>query len=360
MIISAVYLIVLVVTVTFGMMAQTNPKTRITRTGAYSTRPDPVFAFAVAATLIAVAGLRYRVGTDYMAYYRTRVTDWQTVWDYLIHFREPGIRLLSKISTMILDDGATLIFICSIIIIGIYSLMIYRYSPMYLVSVLIFLFLGDWTGSFNGIRQYLAAAVVFAGHRYILKRRFVPYLLTVLLAMLFHKSAAVMILPYFLFARKPDATQFVILAAGALIIRFSYEVVIDLIELFKGTIIDWTDAYMVREINPLRIAVGFVPVILFFTSCDRKRMNKTQEFYMNGLLFHAFAMLASMGSAYLGRVGIHTGAMVCIGYGYMFRMIPKDKHRGAIVVGVLLVFLVYWVYSLQTGNLREFRWIFER
>ena len=106
------------------------------------TRPDPVFAFTVAAVLIAVAGLRYRVGTDYMAYYRTRVTDWQTVWDYLIHFREPGIRLLSKISTMILDDGATLIFICSIIIIGIYSLMIYRYSPMYLVSVLIFLFFG--------------------------------------------------------------------------------------------------------------------------------------------------------------------------------------------------------------------------
>ncbi len=360
MIISAVYLMVLVVTVTFGMMAQTNPKTRITRTGAYSTRPDPVFAFAVAATLIAVAGLRYRVGTDYMAYYRTRVTDWHTVWDYLIHFREPGIRLLSKIATMILDDGATLIFICSIIIIGIYSLMIYRYSPMYLVSVLIFLFLGDWTGSFNGIRQYLAAAVVFAGHRYILKRRFVPYLLTVLLAMLFHKSAAVMILPYFLFARKPDATQFIILAAGTLIVRLSYDVVINLIGLFKGTIIDWNDAYMTRDINPLRIAVGFVPVILFFTSCDRKRMNKTQEFYMNGLLFHAFAMLASMGSAYLGRIGIHTGAITCISYGYLFGMIPKEKHRSAIILVVLLVFLVYWFFSLQTGNLRDFRWIFER
>lgn len=360
MIISAVYLMVLVVTVTFGMMAQTNPKTRITRTGAYSTRPDPVFAFVVAATLIAVAGLRYRVGTDYMAYYRTRVTDWHTVWDYLIHFREPGIRLLSKISTMILDDGATLIFICSIIIIGIYSLMIYRYSPMYLVSVLIFLFLGDWTGSFNGIRQYLAAAVVFAGHRYILKRRFVPYLLTVLLAMLFHKSAAVMILPYFIFARKPDTTQFVILAAGALIVRLSYDVVINLIGLFKGTIIDWNDAYMTRDINPLRIAVGFVPVILFFTSCDRKRMNRTQEFYMNGLLFHAFAMLASMGSAYLGRIGIHTGAITCISYGYLFGMIPKEKHRNMIILTVMLVFLVYWFFSLQTGNLRDFRWIFER
>ena len=298
--------------------------------------------------LIVVAGLRFRVGTDYMAYYRTRVTDWKTVWDYLIHFREPGIRLLSKISTMIADDGAVLIFISSVIIIGIYSLMIYRYSPLYLISMLLFVFLGDWTGSFNGIRQYLAAAIVFAGHRYILERKFIPYLLTV------------MILPYFLFARKPDATQFVILAAGAIIIRFSYTIVMNLIELYKGSIINWSDAYMTREINPLRIAVSFIPVVLFFSTCDRKHMSKTQEFYINSLFFHAFAMLASMGSAYFGRIGIYTSAMTCIGYGYMFRMIPQNKHRSTVILVAFLVFLVYWIYSLQSVDLRNFRWIFER
>ena len=67
MIISAVYLVVLVAVLTFGLLAQTNLKTRITRSGTYLTRPDPVLAFAVAAILVAVAGLRYRVGTDYMA-----------------------------------------------------------------------------------------------------------------------------------------------------------------------------------------------------------------------------------------------------------------------------------------------------
>ena len=360
MIISAVYLIVLVVTLLLGFLAQANPKTRITRKGILVTRPDPVFAFVIAAMLIVVAGLRYRVGTDYMAYYRTRVEDWKTVWDYIVHFREPGIRLLSRLSVMIADDGAVLIFVCAVFITGIYCLMIYRYSPMYLVSMLLFLFLGEWTGSFNGIRQYLAAAIVFAGHRYILKRKFVPYLLTVLLATLFHKSAVVMILPYFLFARKPDATQFIILAVGALIVRFSYEIIVDLVELFKGTIIDWTDAYMTRAVNPWRIAVSFVPIVLFFSSCDRKRMNKTQELYINSLFFNAFAMVASMGSAYLGRVGIHIGAMVCIGYGYMFQLIPKDKHRNAVILVVLLVFLAYWIYSLQSGDLRNFRWIFER
>ena len=360
MIISVVYLIVLAVTLVLGFLAQANPKTRITRKGILVTRPDPVFAFVITAMLIIVAGLRYRVGTDYMAYYRTRVEDWKTVWDYIVHFREPGIRLLSRLSVMIADDGAVLIFVCAVFITGIYCLMIYRYSPMYLVSMLLFLFLGEWTGSFNGIRQYLAAAIVFAGHRYILRRKWGPYFLTVLLASLFHKSALVMVLPYFLFSRKPDGTQFVILAVGALIIRLSYEGVMQLVELFKGTIIDWNDAYMTRDVNPLRIVVNFIPVVLFFSSCDRKKMDKTQEFYINSLFFNAFAMLAGMGSAYFGRIGIHTGAMACIGYGHLFQLIPKGKHKNIVITVWLIVLAVYWIYSLQSDSLHSFNWVFNR
>ena len=113
MIISIVYVVVLIVTLALGFMAQTYSRTRIMRSGVLQTRPDPVLAFVLVATLITVAGLRYRVGTDYMAYYRTRVTEWKTVWYHLISFREPGIRLLSRISTMISYDksGAILIFL---------------------------------------------------------------------------------------------------------------------------------------------------------------------------------------------------------------------------------------------------------
>ena len=89
-------------------------------------------------------------------------------------------------------------------------------------------------------------------------------------------------------------------------------------------------------------------------------MNKTQELYINSLFFNAFAMLASMGSAYFGRIGIYTGAMVCIGYGHMFQMIPKDKHRNVVILVVSLILLAYWIYSIQSVDLRNFRWIFQR
>lgn len=353
---SWVYWGVFLSTLILGYTAERNPKSRLTAQRKVITRPDPVLAVMLSLILILVAGLRHGVGTDYWAYYRTRVTDWQTVWNALIRYSEPGIRLLSKITRDISDTGTGLIFLSALITIGIYCTVIYRHSPLYLVSMLVFLFLGDWAGSFNGVRQYLAAAILFAGHRLILERKLAPYLAVVFLASLFHRTALVMILPYFLFTRKPDMTQLVILAVGALVIRLSYDLVFSLIGNLKNTIIDLQDDYMTRDINPLRIAVCFIPIVLYFLSGDRRNMNREQGFYINALFFNAFAMLASAGSAYLGRIGLYTGATVALGYAHLFRMIPGTRNRRIVLLSVMGILLLYWIYSLWGG---AFHWIFE-
>ena len=351
---SLVYWGVLLITILLGYTSERNPKSKQVSIGKVKTRPDPALAAALSVILIVVAGLRHGVGTDYWAYYRTNVTDWQTVWNAFIRYKEPGIRLLSKITRDISDSGTGLIILSSLITVGVYCLMIYRHSTMYLVSMLIFLFLGDWAGSFNGVRQYLAAAVLFAGHRFILKRKLIPYLLVVFLASLFHRTALVMIIPFFLFTRKPDMTQFVLLAAGAFVIRLSYDIIFSLIGSYKGTIVDFQDQYITTSINPLRIAVCFIPVILFLLTGNKQSLNKEQTVYINALFFNAFAMLAAAGSTYLGRIGLYTGAMVTIGYGHLFRIIPEGKNRKLIVLTVMVVLLIYWLYSLWG---KDFQWI---
>ena len=117
---------------------------------------------------------------------------------------------------------------------------------------------------------------------------------------------------------------------------------------------------MAREINPLRIAVCFIPLILYFFFCDRSRIGGERGFYINGLFFNAFTMLACMGSAYLGRTGIYTGAMVAIGYGHVFSMIRDERNRKLIVCISMIVLLVYWIYSVAGSGLADFHWIFER
>ena len=234
--------------------------------------------------------------------------------------------------------------------------MIYRYSPMYLVSMLIFLFLGDWTGSFNGVRQYLASAMLFAGHRYIFKQQFIKYLITVLIASLFHITAIVMIIPYFILNRKANIVQFILLGIGAVIVLLSYDLIFEIIANYKKTVINYSDPYMTRDINPLRIAVCFLPLMIYFTTCNRNNLNPEQQFYINALFVNAFAMLAGISSAYFGRIGIHTGAMVSIGYSHLFNLIEDTRNKKAVTIIVMCTLFVYWVYSLGNGS---FRWIFD-
>ena len=355
---SLIYLCVLICIIVFAQAAEKNPETRVINKRTMI-RPDSGAVILLSAILIIISGLRYRVGTDYMAYYKSRVTDLQTVWKSFISFNEPGIKLLTFLSRSIYDDGQSLIFLSALITIGLYCWTIYRYHSMYLIAMLLYLFLGDWQGSFNGIRQYLAAAILFAGHRYIYNRDFPKYLLIVIVATLFHSSAIVMIIPYFLFARKPDITQLVILLIGSVVLSFSYEIIFRLIEDSKGKLLDTTDPYISNSVKIPRILVAFIPVSIYIILSKKEGNSAEQDFYVNALFLNAFAMLASMGSTYLARIGIYTGAILPIGYGYLFQTIEEKRSRRITIIFSMIVYFLYWIYSLQGHNL-TFHWIFEK
>ena len=358
---SPVYFTVLLVVLIMGHLAETNPKSVLLKDRKIFLRPDTGAVIILSLTLILVSGLRYRVGTDYMAYYRNRVTNWQTVWYSLITFKEPGIKFLSLLSHTVVDDGESLIFLSALITVGLYCWTIYRYHAMYLISMLLYLFLGDWQGSFNGVRQYLAAAILFAGHRFILDRKLWQYCLVVILASLFHASAAVMILPYFMLSRKPDLTQLALMTVGAVAMRFSYDIIFRLIGAYKGTTMNLEgDAYLTNDVNIFRILVAFIPVAVYVFLCNKDGHTKEQDFYINAAFFNAFSMMAGMGSTYLARVGIYTSAAVSISIGYMFQLIDDQRTRKMVILFLMTIYFIYWFYSLQGPSLSGFQWIFQR
>lgn len=355
---SPVYWGVLLAVAVLGNLAQTNPVLKLHRDGTYSLQPDTGSVILLSSVLILVSGLRFWVGTDYGAYYRWYVSDWSRVLDNLIHYKEGGFSLLAKLSRMAWDDGQSVIFISAVITTGLYCRTIYEYSPMYILSMLLYLFMGEWQGSFNGVRQYLAAAILFAGHRFILDRKLWKYCLIVFVAGMFHTTALVMILPYFVFNRKPDITQLVILMIGAFVIRFSYGIMFQLIGGYKGTAIDMRDTYMTNDVNIFRILVAFIPVVIYIILCNKESHSREQDFYINVMFFNAFAMVAGMGSTYLARIGIYTNAAVSIGYTHLFRLIDDEKTRKIVGFAVLTIYFLYWLYSIQAGGIRNFRWIF--
>ena len=355
---SIVYWAVLAATVIFGGMADAFPKTRIGRNGRVYLRPEPVSVLLLALILISVSGFRYQVGTDFMAYYHWTVDDWSEIFKSIVSLQNGGFGLLAKLCRLVFDHDQTLIFVSACITIGLYVLTIYRISPSFLLSMLFYLFLGQWQGGFNGIRQYLAAAILFAGHRLILEKKLWQYILVVVAATMFHFSAAVMIIPYFLLNRKADVTQLVLLAIGAIVIRFSYDFIFSVIGSIKDKTMDLDRVYLSASVSIFRILVAFVPVILYLVLCRKDNLNREQNFYMNTLFFHAFSMLAGMGSTYFGRIGIYTGAAVTVGYVHLFRLIEDERSRNITVYAVLVGLFLYWIYSVYAGGIGNFQWIF--
>lgn len=309
--------------------------------------------------LIVVSGLRWKVGTDYGNYifsYSRRKEEWLFS---LINFDEPGIGILAKIGSFIYDDYVSMFFLVAVMTIGLCIWTISKYSNNFTFSILIYIFIGAWHNSFNGIRQYAAAAIIFAGHRYIYDRKFLRYLLVIVCAMLFHKTAIIMVPIYFVANKKINFKTILFLIIGVLVIRFSYDYLFSIMSFLKGT--DQSEyVYMQSNVNPLRIAVTFAPIFVALFIKTKLKMDKEIEFYLNLSLINAILMFATSGSAYLARVGIYTELFLTLLYPRLLKFFNKDSQK-IFVILVLLFYFIYWHHEVSVrDSLNNFRWIFER
>ena len=112
---------------------------------------------------------------------------------------EWGWFFLNKILHMIFNDNSfVLIILMAVLTLGIYMLDIYKYSRCLWLSVFI-LFCTNYYPSLFILRQHLAIPICFFSIQYILNRSFKKFITCVLIAMLFHYSAVIWILAYFVY-----------------------------------------------------------------------------------------------------------------------------------------------------------------
>lgn len=349
--ISPVYLAVLFAIVFLGQAAENNFTTVKRPDGTTWKKPSRDVAVFLSVILTLFAGFRYGVGTDFWAYYLWDTPSWSEVVKLIVGFHEGAFALLVKLANLFDANGQRTILVTSAVIVCLYCSAIYKYSSSYMLAMLLYLLMGEWQGSFNAVRQYLASAILFAGHRYILDRNLRKYLLVVFIAALFHRTVVVMVLPYFLLTRKPDQTQLALLAIGAILLRFSYGFLFDAVGEIRGDEIDmYSEEYYTHSVNKLRILTVFIPTLIYLLQCQKENLTKEQVFYINAIFFNSFCMLATSGSAYLARMSIYTTATVIIGYGRLFPLIASENNRRTTKYIVVAMYFVYWLYSLRIGN----------
>ena len=151
-------------------------------------------------SLTLIAMIRsWSVGVDTLQYYRNFSVIAQLDWKQIDLLRyEPGFFYFCKILSCLSTDPHILIAISSLIIIPSVGRFIYKYSSHMALSTYIYLTLNIYFFHLTGMRQSLAIAILLYGFDFLLKKKYIRYAGVVLLAALFHSSAALLLFLIFL------------------------------------------------------------------------------------------------------------------------------------------------------------------
>lgn len=354
------YFITIAISLAFAGLAEYKQGHTLQHEKRLTTGTKILLALALGA-LIFTAGLRYYIGADYGGYYRWMESDGTLLKRKILELDEPGLHLLAALIRPFTDDGAYFIFACSLITILLFMVPTLKYTDNFFFVMALFIFTGTWHGAFNGVRQFLAAAILFAGHRLIFERKFWKYLLVVFLAFLVHRSAAVGIVFYFIFANRISIINVILLLVGTYLVSANFDAIFQFIGLLKDEEVNIDQiTYFSNTVNIFRVLVACAPAVYVIVLYFRKNPDKEKTFYINVLLANAASMLATANSAYLARVNIYTNAFVPLALSKLIKFDNKAK-EGLVKVGIIILYAIFWYIDITNSKvLSPFHWIWER
>ena len=358
----SVYLIMLFLVVIFSLLAikyytvATNSKNNL---GLIKTKqPNKFFVWLVFLCIAFVAMFRYNVGTDFFGYYDSaRLINRFNKGNY----RDPGFTIFSIICYYLFGgvDGSITMG-AAFVTVAIFVFKIAKNSENFSFSIILFVLIGVFAGLFNGVRQYLATAILFAGYDLIVERKPIKWLLLVLLASTFHITAILMFFVYFICKPKCSWWLVFLYSIIAVILLFAYEPLFDLVGALKQDEIDANNAYMNSSVDRLRVLVQCVPVIfLFFLDKEKVNSDKEARFLLNVCLLNAAIAIAAMNSPYFSRFWIYTNCFQILMFPKIFNKMKTNDRR--IFIALLLIgYSIFWFYEISKSTiLSNYTWIFK-
>jgi hypothetical protein len=231
-----------------------------------------------------------------------------------------------------------------------------KYSTEYMVSAFLFVASGSHIAwMMNGLRQFLAVVIIFAGTGFIVRKRLVPAIVLILLAMTVHTSALVMLPVVFIVQGKAWNKKTMLYIAVAVIAMFVFSKRAELMDVllqeteYENALTTW-QSMGDNGVNPLRVFVNVIPVILAFYA--RKGIAKKNDPVLNvcvnmsiiNLGIYLIAMVTS--GIMVGRLPIYVSLYTYILLPYLVFEVDWESYnmllRGGLIVGYMLYYLVQY------------------
>lgn len=269
--------------------------------------------------------------------------------------KDKGFTVFSVIIKSIIGNRDVLYFlIIAAICLTCVFYMYKKYSCNFMMTAFLFVASTDyiqWTH--NGIRQFLAASLIFACTGLLLKKKYIPVVVVVLLVSTIHASALIMLPIVFIVQGKPFNKRtvlflFTMLMAIAFIDQFT-DIITNIMEntQYSGEV----DQFLSTEGTSIqRVLVYSIPALIALLFRKRIEMADNQLINMAsnlsiatlGLMF----LSAFSSGLFLGRLGIYTSLINYILLPWEIENIFTKSSARLIYAVMIIFYLAFYYYQV--------------
>ncbi len=268
----------------------------------------------------------------------------------------PGFSAFQVIVKSIISSNYHVFFlIIALIQIVPIMLTLRKYSENFFFSVYLFITGLSFFWMMNGIRQFIPVAVLFGCTPWIIKQKWIPYVIIVLILSTFHYTALMMIPVYWIVTCKPWSKKMVFSIIMFILIAVFSERFTSILEAgLTGTVYAGATGQFAFDdgVNPLRVIVFMVPVVL---SLICRKGLETDDNPMINLCINMSAVSAGLylvgmvtSGILIGRLPIYCSMYNLILYPFIFNHYFTPSSKRLMYIMCAVGFFVYF-YLLTRG-----------
>lgn len=327
-------------------------------------KDDKVFVVFSMCFIFAISALRsIYFGPDVLGYVSKYISlssvNITTLWKEFIDGagKDPIFYLFSKMISML---GANyqiwLAIISGIFCIACFKL-IDRYSNEPYLSIVALFALGYLYFSFTGLRQTIALSIVILSYKYLRERRFLPFAALVLFSSLFHSSAIIFLVAYFIQNIKIGWKQVIGISVAFILANFFNEQIHSF--LYSLNITD-NYSYYIQYGTTASNLVFFVHLFIYLfclfykkevLKADPKNLSLYNLLFL-GLIFQSFSVVI----AEAFRISMYFNIFSII---LIPKAISKERSSEIKIIIYLIVFVMLITYALWLGSYDGFKFCWQ-
>jgi hypothetical protein len=311
---------------------------------------NPLFVWLLIALLVSISGFRY------MNYYLS------DEWNYRVGLNstigasldlkslfksEGGSYLYTWILANVFRNSQAYIFFSALITNVLIVKTLEQYAKPFPLAIFLYIAGGAFFTSMNIIRQYIAVSIIFYGLKYIIKKQFWPYLITVFLAASFHYSAWIMLPLYFILIRDDFSKNWPLAFVIAIIVMINFDKIATWI--LPGTKYE----HYLNDIFNQGYGTKIIRVTVWMVSYSILVIYRNQLFnyvhikpvFLNMILFSMSILVASISYVYIARFDVYFGICALI----LVPCIPslfEKRCKYFVAYSMILLFFLFGSYQM--------------